>query len=250
MIKKIAFFAFFSLGILNLANAAELKKSELKILKGNSEVKAFGCENITGYIFNPINRKTKFEFKKNVLKKDKLYEGSSVSCFVSGYSSENKVELQKLETVHIDGATVNVYHGRGSVEITPSVKDSSEDRTWLASCREDAMTDQRLCGLRIKNLYIYSLGINSYALYIGSVQHYPNRQTMVRVDGNKPFSTKDNDGAMTESDSNNILSQIKNGSKVLIRYYEWPNDYAIDDEIDTAVFSQAMQAFKNLEESF
>jgi len=250
IIKKIAFFAFFSLGFLNLANAAELKKSELKILKGNSEVKEFGCENITGLAFKPINSKTKIEFNKNVFKKESFYEGSKFSCSLLGDPIENKVEIQRLETAHVNGATIEVYHGRGTAEITPSVKGSESDRTWLASCRKDAMTDQNLCGLRIKNLSIYSLGDNSYSLYVGSVRHFPNRQTMIRVDGNKAFSTTDDDGAMSESDSEKIISQIKNGSKVLIRYYEWPNDYPVDAEIDTAVFNEAMQAYKNVEESF
>lgn len=249
-IKKIASIAFFSLGVLNLANAADLKKNELKILKGNPEVKAFGCENITGIAFKPINSKTKIEFNKNAFKKERLYEGSDFSCSLLGDPIENKVEIQGLETAHVNGATIEVYHGRGTAEVTPSVKGSESDRTWLASCRNDAMTDKKLCGIRIKNLSIYSLGNNSYSLYVGSVRHYPNRQTMIRVDGNKAFSTNDNDGAMSESDSKEIIGQIKNGSKVLIRYYEWPNDYSVDAEIDTAVFSQAIQAYKNVEESF
>ncbi|MBJ6986910.1 hypothetical protein [Devosia sp. MC521] len=135
-----------------------------------------------------------------------------------------------------DGLVVTRYpDGSGSVSATDDIL---QDR-WSISCGVDAMTDKRDCSFhnQIGGLFVH-FGQSKTPREVCAFGHdFPGRTAQIRVDNNSPVST-DREGCVPAS---RLIGQLKVGSTVVVRYYDWPYDYPRDKSSSLAGFSKTLQ---------
>lgn len=113
------------------------------------------------------------------------------------------------------------------------------DFGWSIDCRADAMSDRRKCSFFPHNGGLdVEYGTSTQPKEICVTNHnFPGRRAMIRVDQNAPVTTNTSGCAPIGS----LLTQLKTGSVVTVRRYEWPYDYPQDKSHTLSGFSKAMQ---------
>ena len=127
--------------------------------------------------------------------------------------------------------------GSGSVETSAAAGSDG----WVYRCSPDAMTDRTKCELSGPSYQgarvLVWFGYSSHPETVCIVSHdFPGRVGQIRVDQNAPVTTGE-DGCVA---ANKLLAQLQAGTKLTVRYYEWPNDWAVDQVGNLAGFNKAL----------
>ncbi|PWJ80598.1 hypothetical protein C7441_112140 [Pseudaminobacter salicylatoxidans] len=137
------------------------------------------------------------------------------------------------ETIE-DGFKIARYPD-GSAHVSPRLTGYG----WSIDCRVDAMTDKRDCNISSKTggpfVYYGSAASPQSVCIMG--HDFPGRHGMIRVDSDAPIQT-DNEGCVAAA---SILPQMKTGSSMTTRRYEWPYDYTRDETISLDGFAKAIE---------
>lgn len=140
-----------------------------------------------------------------------------------------------------DGFFLTSYEdGSAGVHLGKTVYDFS----WSIDCRVDSMSDRRSCSIKASGgellVYYGTAGQPQEICIIG--HDFPGRRGMIRVDKNQPVSTG-LDGCVPAS---RLLSQLKRGTTVSFRYYEWPYDYSKDAQHTLRGLGKAMEVVQRI----
>jgi hypothetical protein len=119
--------------------------------------------------------------------------------------------------------------------------------TWRIGCKVDAMEDTRSCVMTEKNaspypMMIWASSFPGVSLSIGYYGNsYPGSTSSLRVDASPAASVRE-DGVFNGVRSAALLSQMRNGTRLRVRAYDWPSNASKDSEIDLARFSAVLDA--------
>lgn len=125
--------------------------------------------------------------------------------------------------------------GTGSVSRTSSALDDH----WSIDCERDKMSDKRVCKFsnKIGGPFVF-YGSASQPQSVCILGHdFPGRQGQIRVDSNAPVTT-DNDGCVPAA---RVLAQMKTGTQLITRRYEWPYDYPVDETTSLDGFAKTLE---------
>lgn len=115
----------------------------------------------------------------------------------------------------------------------------SEAIQWSIACNRDRMTDKKLCTLSPGD---YGEGI--YINYKGDGRHlrvdtkenaFPLSYQTIRVDKN-PASSAPASKLFTVQATDSLIDEMKNGTTVSTRYFDWPEDHSQDAEFQLRGF--------------
>jgi hypothetical protein len=151
------------------------------------------------------------------------------------------------------GITYRLYSDRSAVFEIPD-----GGASWEFSCRVDAMDDSRSCtlighqGSYSKNApYLMVLWGDTWFGPAVSVSHseeaFPGTDEMLRVGKNAAFSV-DEDDLFTGERAARIVSQLKRGNLVRLRYYDWPYKDSHDSSIRLEGLTSIWEAVTELRE--
>lgn len=122
---------------------------------------------------------------------------------------------------------------------------------WHATCRRDAMSGGRMCLGYRGALKVAFFSDGKYAVIAGS-RHYPGRKAYIKVDSGGVFSASAGaKGVVDGRAAAKLVKQMMKGQRVLVRYTAWPDDAAVDEEVDVSnvwiVFDYLSWAVKRME---
>jgi hypothetical protein len=127
--------------------------------------------------------------------------------------------------------------------------------SWEFSCRIDQMDDQRSCSLIAGSnrgreapylLVLWGDGWTGPAVSVAHGQQaYPQTEELLRVDRNAAFSI-DADSLFSGQRALAIISQLKRGERVRLRYYDWPYNYSHDSDLPLKGFTAVWEATTEL----
>jgi hypothetical protein len=115
---------------------------------------------------------------------------------------------------------------------------------WSLGCSIDEMDDTHFCYLDRKDLRVGIWKDGKTFIWIGN-NHYPGSNIALRVDKNKPIIASEERG-FTDSQSLEIIEQLKKGTSVLTRYKEWPYQSNEDQSFKTFGFPQAWEILQRV----
>lgn len=122
-------------------------------------------------------------------------------------------------------------------EIKPNEKYSNDILFgWSASCRKDPFNSRKICHVSRDQLRVLYID-GKYAVSVGK-NHYPGTESAIKIDDNVHYSGRE--GLINPMYANLIVKQMKEGSKAIIRYREWPYDYDKDSEVDLTGFTKKL----------
>lgn len=140
-----------------------------------------------------------------------------------------------------DGLVVKRFQdGSGSVAMSDDVM----AERWSIDCGIDAMTDKRDCNFYNKTggIFVY-YGNSATPLEVCVFGHdFPGRTGQIRVDSNPPLTTN-RDGCVAAS---RVLAQLRAGSTVTTRRYDWPYDYPVDGTSSLAGFNKTLEVIAEI----
>jgi hypothetical protein len=147
----------------------------------------------------------------------------------------------------------NGLHYKVLANDAATFKASAEAKTsWSFSCRKDPFDDTVTCTLTGRdrnqdgeNPSLFMVWTNRGRTPAISVFHsgqaYPGSLETIRVDGNTAVSVDEDDffvGGVAER----LITQMKSGNEVILRYYDWPYEYAHGGALDLKGFRQVYAA--------
>ena len=116
---------------------------------------------------------------------------------------------------------------------------------WLVQETVDPMTDAKSCRVTPKAempfpMFFYHSKEGFSVVVVGG--DFPGRPTSFRIDKNPPISEVE---GLTGARAQQLATQIRKGGKrLLVSSYEWPNDYAVVREFNTAGLVDALDQCK------
>ena len=141
---------------------------------------------------------------------------------------------QTKETGELNGVLYSFYYadGSGTFVGTRGNSGSYSDplrSNWDVSCTKDPITDQKMCQMRTRNLWIFVRPKGRVFVSIGA-EHFPGSVVTLRIDkGNSVSALASTDGNFGAQASTRLVQQLKRASTVTTRFMRWPNQTWEDD---------------------
>lgn len=183
-----------------------------------------------------------------------LFQGGKIKCDVSLDFKLLNVNIKtRVEEGFLEGVKYRVYlsDGSGSIQgLSTNTLDYTKDKydaNWSTQCQIDEMDDTHWCSLGREDLRIGIWKDGTPFVSVGS-SHYPDSNIAVRIDKNKPITALEKNG-FTNTQSLEIIRQLKEGKLVLTRYQEWPYQSNKDRSMDVFGFPQAWKILQKVYES-
>lgn len=178
-----------------------------------------------------------------------IQDGKDVNKIKKPLFEGGKIKGKK-ETGTFKGLKYRIYSDKSGViqglpENTLDFSSYEEFGTnWLLGCKIDEMNDTHFCYLDRKDLRVGIGQDGKTFIWIGN-NHYPDSNIALRVDKNKPITASEERG-FTESQSLEIIEQLKKGTSVLTRYNKWPYQSNEDQSFKTFGFPQAWEMLQRV----
>jgi len=152
-------------------------------------------------------------------------------------STNERGEL--IESGVINELKYDLFHSDGSGSVG----------RWSFGCRKDKMTRTRFCRVTSNNgrvgssltIGITQKGSANIAYVSGADEAFPNSLTSLRVGDNKIISTRDSDRVFSPAQAQQILKQALKSKSILTRYYAWPYENQVDNELQTEGLAEAIK---------
>ncbi len=133
------------------------------------------------------------------------------------------------------------YYDDGSGSFGKQENDSLGDNNWSTQCDIDKITDEKMCSMKMKGLWIYAYGKGKVIMSIG-LEHFPGSSVTIRIDGGTPISNSSkNDGNYSAGASAKIIEKLKRSKTVTTRYMRWPYRTWVDETLDISGFNEAFK---------
>lgn len=156
---------------------------------------------------------------------ERIVPGTSMGKYSTGPKREGKSPAGYNYDIFGDGS--------GGIDVPgPSVASG-----WSIGCTKDKITDKRNCEITSHDarLLIW-YGTSTSPTSVCIIGHdFPGRTGAIRVDGQGAVTT-DREGCASGS----VVGALSKGTKVVVRYVEWPYDYSRDNEASLAGLSDAI----------
>lgn len=117
------------------------------------------------------------------------------------------------------------------------------DTEWRVRCTIDPMDDSLNCTLTRARLAILRSDLGLQIAVLGRA--YPGSEIRVRVDTLMARSAPSNIGFIKE-DADALLTELKAGGRVLMRYEEWPQRNDVTAEQSLRGFAQALELLERV----
>lgn len=112
---------------------------------------------------------------------------------------------------------------------------------WQVGCKRDAISDQKLCHMYRRDLWVYVTSTGQTMVAVGH-EHFPGSSVAVRIDGAAPFSASAaKEGYFSAAASSKIAQQLRVAKSLTTRYVKWPYKAPIDDSWEPYGFAEAFQ---------
>ena len=157
-------------------------------------------------------------------------------------SSEIKVSVgEKVNEPILSNASIEAKYGNNYAS-TYSAQASQPQ--WKTYCDTDRFDGTKTCFMTYKHI---AVGIyNGVSIIFINGNSYPRSKSAFKVD-NSPTIYGVEDGIYSAS---KLIQQMKRGRTLYTRYYSWPNQSKVDQEIDligfTSAFEYMMSAYRRL----
>ncbi len=161
-----------------------------------------------------------------------------------------RIDVNKIEQGVLNGVHYKLYYSDGSGTFAGSKNGEvaapgnfEMGADWSVACEKDAMTDKKTCTLNRKHLYITVNSRGHISIFIvGSDEQYPGTRVTVRIDSHQAIhSPSGSNGSFTNSQSMEILRQLKSSSKVTTRFEGWPYGNNEDTSFNLNGFPEAYE---------
>lgn len=122
--------------------------------------------------------------------------------------------------------------GSGEINIDPEGYRTG----WDITCRNDVMTDQKICSAKHSELGLLFALAGSTPQWLCLIGHdFPGRNGLLRLDKGSPISTADK-GCIPWAKA----SRIVGAKEAAIRIWTWPYDRPIDNTVDVSSVKSAV----------
>ncbi|CAM6617874.1 hypothetical protein IOC47_22920 [Enterobacter cloacae] len=183
---------------------------------------------------------------KDLLHGRRLLSDAKIECSLDkSYKGDGKYELTVKEYGTLNGKPIHFYHTDGSTSIGGEI---GEPSSWSIGCKVDAMNDSKSCNMSNGDLFIFR-DKSGWSVFI-SGDHYPGTDSLIRINGGKPITTRDNDGMFSHTASARIVGQLKSGTEVATRYTNWPYNTYTDGIVNTESVETALAYLDLIYKSF
>lgn len=179
-----------------------------------------------------------------------LVEGGVIECRVRrGIRNPRGYELSRVEKGIYSGLKYRIWYSDGSGVIQGDPESTLETmadlhlENWSFSCKADEIDDSHWCSMRKKGISVGVWKDGSGVVSVGH-SHYPGSSVTIRVDKNAPI-TKSEDSSFSQSQTKEILDQLRAGTSAVTRYQEWPYQSNKDTRVDLFGFAEGFE-FLNL----
>lgn len=149
-----------------------------------------------------------------------------------------------LEVGERDGIKYRFYHSDGSGAFAGD-KDNdigllvSFEKNWSLECKKDVMTDEPSCAARLGRLAIFQ-GRGEEPVFFVMGEKYPGSQVSIRVDSGPVFSAS-GDSSFSVTQTQEIIASIQQGSRIAVRYVDWPYKKNVDSVRDVYGTQQVLE---------
>lgn len=164
--------------------------------------------------------------KPTLLKTDSKFSDSGTVELVESPVLRG-TEVDAVESGVLNGIHYKFYYTDGSGTFAGRQGDvggimEPTNSNWTVECSKDAITDRKMCRMRMRDLWIYVYPGGRATLSVGA-EHFPGTTVTVRIDQTTPTTTDaKRDGDFDFQTSARILSRLKNGTTLTTRYMRWP----------------------------
>lgn len=231
--KKITLLACIGFMIIapSVVVAEQMSSKDISWLENKPEIKAMGCSSYEG---DPSGGRSGVKITESSFSTDRLFSDGSLTCYLSmNIDDLDMPKLSIIEKTKLNGVDVSVFHSDGSGTIG---KGYSDKQAWQSACKKDAMTDEVTCQIHQGNLFLFK-DKSGYSVGVGG-ELYPKTNAFIRLGKDKPLQAK-YESIFSAEQTDQIISGLTAGDKVLTRYTKWPNKTDIDESIDAKYFLSA-----------
>jgi hypothetical protein len=145
-----------------------------------------------------------------------------------------------INDIHYTRATESSSEASFKAGSGPSVPD--DEGVWQVTCEVDLIDDSRFCQVRRPwAVLIVSFGTKCQplAIVVGN-EHYPGTESLLRIDGGKPMSTRHPEGLFSKATFGPVVQQLRTGKQIVTRFVRWPHKNFEDAEAGLTGFSEAV----------
>lgn len=163
---------------------------------------------------------------KNVIPAEAVFTEGALKKKETLFNKTNLIEVGER-----DGIKYHFYHSDGSGafagdkdnDIQPSF---SRNKYWDLACSNDIMTDELTCSARLGDLAIFhDRGGDPEFFVLG--EKYPGSRVSIRIDSGPVYSVVA-DSSFSAKQSKEMISSIKPGSRIAVRYVDPVNKQNVD----------------------
>jgi len=112
--------------------------------------------------------------------------------------------------------------------------------TWDVRCKTDTMDDTPSCIVDYNSIQVIAYSRACVTRVAIGSKHYPGSESMVRIDGGKPFTTRDRSGLFSGDASKLVIRALRAGTSAKTRHMVWPYKRWEDEELPLAGLAQAV----------
>lgn len=151
-------------------------------------------------------------------------------------------DINKIEHGVLNGVSYKFYYADGSgifSGVLNGALNSDDGNDWDVGCSKDPISDEKMCHMVKRNLWIFVTGNKLPFVMVGS-NDFPGSSAVIRIDGGVPFKSRDDSqGNFSNKVSLKIIEKLKAGKTITTRHKKWPNDYTVDDTWEIYGFNEA-----------
>ena len=192
--------------------------------------------------------------KQAIQANEPLFENGKLKCEVSfDYKTNRNNIRRRSETGVLKEVKYKIFFDDGSARVQglPTntldyIKDPY-DSNWSVMCKVDEIDDTSICALNRDDLHIAIWKDGSTVISLGG-DTAAGSQVVIRVDKNQPI-TSSIDVYFNESQTQDIIKQLQQGSTVVTRYRKWADGPDIDKSTNLFGFSQAYNILQKIHAS-